>query len=115
MVVPSNCCMGFPGKENDAAIVGTRRPAFKARRLDGQEKGALRRLFRTACQSASAYCAGAGPAGAGSAAAAPSESIAAGAASQLALGSAAQSTVAVSPAAPWWVGVPPFPQYAVPG
>src|SRR3546814_10857660 len=31
MVVPSNCCMGFPGKENDAAIVGTRRPAFKAR------------------------------------------------------------------------------------
>src|SRR3546814_10206892 len=84
MVVPSNCCMGFPGKENDAAIVGTRRPAFKARRLDGQEKGALRRLFRTACQSASAYCAGAGSAGAGSAAAAPSESIAAGAASHLA-------------------------------
>src|SRR3546814_20337687 len=73
-----------------------------------QEKGAWRRLFRTACQSASAYCAGAGSAGAGSAAAAPSESIAAGAASHLAFGSAEQSQVAVSPAAHWMVAVTPL-------
>src|SRR3546814_19463147 len=101
--------MVFPGKAKEAASVGTRRPACKARRLDGQEKGALRRLFRTACQSASAYCAGAGSAGAGSAAAAPSESIAAGAASHLAFGSAEQSQVAVSPAAHWMVAVTPLP------